>query len=120
MSIDDKFSDFLLIGTIGAAAHAAIILDRKKFRKGLAINHPKIDWSLLQAEHVVHHITQTALLGAFYNLYGISSNASNIAAPIVSATVGYFIDGKKKQWDQMVSNVIGSAIGYYFLKNYFV
>ncbi len=119
MSIDDKFSDFLLIGTFGAAAHAAIITDRFNFRKGLSKNHPKLDWALLQSEHVVHHVTQTALLGAIYNL-GENPKIVQTISPLASMTLGYFIDGKKKQWDQMVSNLLGCVIGYYFLKNYFL
>ncbi|MEK6919276.1 MAG: hypothetical protein AABW73_04555 [Nanoarchaeota archaeon] len=119
MNIDDKLIDLSLIGAFGAATHAGIIADRFLFRKGLAKDYPKLDRILLQAEHVAHHATQTALAGAVFNTIDYIPSVNNVAAPIVSMIAGYGIDGKKKQWDQMASNIFGCVLGYYFLRNYY-
>ena len=89
-------------------------------RQALRFKFPKYDEVSLQLEHVVHHATLALSINVAYKYAKMDPRSIPITAACASLVKGIYWDGfkeKKPQLDQLVSDTIGSGMGYYLISS---
>jgi len=114
METQELLIDLSIVGG-SILAHIGIIANRYMVRPALRSKFPKYDGISLQLEHVIHHASFALALGVAFKYIKIDPKSIPVTAACASLGKGIYWDGlkeKKPQLDQLVSDTIGSGIGY--------